>query len=351
MHLKKNRRVSDVYFSGGFFHHIANEKKGTKTSVNISFTKDGKNWFIPAYYSCPKGIVTDICVETDFGEYTSFLKGFYDADGNPRADLTDEEYRLQEQNNPLNHHFETRLLRNKKTILFNQMQAIVYVPDNIDNKEALRLVKHYKLNQNSCWSFYRVSFPCNTRNTPRSLAIKLCAVYDFITAAKFRIAPGEKTEIIHPVTKTVYALEALSLTDESFSFGDPNYKIPSHYKMLRYSLTPAPVNIDYFVRDTKNSDAIKLTDVRYDYLPAASQSVAVIGGADGPSVLFSAPKTPEKCIHTVCSALHFEPVKDVKWKFIFMIKTKEDKTITIKGSRDDVWPSWKDNSTEISTIY
>lgn len=351
MHFKKNGRVSDVYFSGGFFHHIANEKKGKKTAVNISFTKDGKKWLIPAYYSCPHGIVTDICVETDYGEYASFLKEFSDENGNPKDCLTGEEYRLQEQKNPLNHYFDARLLRNKKTIPPQQMQAVYYTPENTDNKEAVRLVKYYKLNENSCWSFYRISFPCNTRSTPSALAIKLCAVFDFVTAAKFSIAPGEKKQIIHPLTKEAHTLEALSLSDESFTFGASDTVMPSHYKMLSFTLSPEITDSDYFVRDTKSSDPIKPSDAQYDYTPEASQAIAVIGGADGPTAVFATPKSTEKRTHTVCSALHFEPPKDVMWKFIFLIKTKEDKTVTIKGGRYDLWQDLKDESALISTQY
>ncbi len=351
MNFAKNKRISDVYFSGGFFHHITNEKKGKKQTVNVSFQKDGKNWYIPAIYICPKGIVADICVETDYNEYCSFIKSFTDENGEIRSDLSTTEYLFQERNNPLNHSFDARLLRNKKTILCSQMQSIVYLPDNTDDKEALRLVKHYKLNQSSCWSIYRICFPCYTKSNVTTLAIQIKAPYDFVTASKFSIAAGEKTTIIHPVTKKEYLLEAVSLTDEVFRFSNSSHTMPQHYKMLRYTLTPEPPSMDYIVRDVLNSDPIIPQNQIYEFLPDASQSLAIIGGADGPSVLFAICETKDKRIHTVCSALHFEPKENVKWKFAFTIKIQEDKTITIKGGKDELWQSWKDVLTEGSTTY
>ena len=337
MHFIKTKSISEVYFSGGFFHHIQNEKKGQRTSVNINFTKDRKNWYIPAFYTCPKGIVFDVCVQTSYAGFKNYI-----------ANLdTDTEIK-----NPMEHNFNSRLIRNKKMIMCQQLQCITYTPDNTDCKEALKLVKHYKLSVDSCWSIYRLCFPCHTKSKTEILSLQILAETEFITAAMFRISEGDEIQIHHPVTGKDYTLKALSITDESFNFGNTEYTYPSHYKMLRYSLSPEPDDLGFIVRDTANSDPVKKPAAEYRLIPESSCSIGIIGGADGPDVVTAghAPSESERA-YTVCSALHFSPPDDVLWKFIFMTKTQEDRTISIKRSEKDPWQSWKDASKDHSTLY
>ncbi len=337
MHFIKTKKISEVYFSGGFFHHIQNEKKGKRTSVNINFKKDGKNWYIPAYYTCPKGIVFDVCVKTSYGSYQKYI-----------ANLgTDTEI-----TNPTEHNFNSRIIRNKKMITCQQLQCIIYTPDNPDNKEALRLVKHYKLPSDCCWSIYRLTFPCNTRSQTEILSVQILAEPEFITAAMFKAVVGEEIQIHNPVTGKDYTLKALSITDESFSFSNTDYDTPSHYKMLRYTLTPEPDDLGFLIRDTANSDLVRRPVAECRSIPESSCSIGIIGGADGPEMITAGQATDEdNRAYTVCSALHFTPPADVLWKFIFMTKTQEDRTISIKRSEKDPWQNWKNASKDHSTLY
>ena len=43
----------------------------------------------------------------------------------------------------------------------------------------------------------------------------------------------------------------------------------------------------------------------------------VIGGADGPTSVFVGVPRTEKKLHAACSALTFEPQKNVEWKMMF----------------------------------
>ena len=60
-------------------------------------------------------------------------------------------------------------------------------------------------------------------------------------------------------------------------------------------------------------------------------SVAVIGGADGPTSIFFAGKHGEKRENrrSVCSSVHYEPVEEVKWRTWFQVKSEERKEIKI----------------------
>ena len=64
-----------------------------------------------------------------------------------------------------------------------------------------------------------------------------------------------------------------------------------------------------------------------------ASSIGIIGGADGPtSVIVGVPRTApgeQKKFHAACSALTFEPQKNVEWKMTFREKTVEDIEIQI----------------------
>ena len=51
--------------------------------------------------------------------------------------------------------------------------------------------------------------------------------------------------------------------------------------------------------------------------------VAIIGGADGPTVIFLANGSTAKC-RTACSSLYFEEQKNIEWRMEFQVKTMED---------------------------
>ena len=65
------------------------------------------------------------------------------------------------------------------------------------------------------------------------------------------------------------------------------------------------------VQDTKQSDF-------------AALSIAVIGGADGPTSVFLLSNGSSRRPHSACSALTFEPAEEVEWKAAFREKPCED---------------------------
>lgn len=355
MHFRKNKRITDVYFSGSFFYHNINEKKGRKTSVNKSFIKDNQNWYIPAFYTCSKGIVLDICVETNIEEFKKFSDKWNLFNDEKNQHFTAEAYRRIEQENPLEHNFHTELIRNKKLIRNKHMQHVTFIPGNTDNKEAAKLMKLYKLPESSCWSFYRISFPCYTKSKTETLAIKIIAGNEFFEAAEFTAEKDKKTEIIHPLTGSKYTLTVESISDEISDINnhsDSNMIFPKNYKLMKFTLSPELEDGKFYIRDKKNSDSpkkIKADENRF--LPESSASIVIIGGADGPTVLVFGKPREEKNVHTVCSSLHFEKQTEVLWQFKFIEKTKEDKIITLKGGKDDLWQSWKDVLTDSSVSY
>ena len=48
-------------------------------------------------------------------------------------------------------------------------------------------------------------------------------------------------------------------------------------------------------------------------------SIGIIGGADGPTMVFAAGQ-PNARLHAACSSLHFEPTDEVQWRMVFREK-------------------------------
>lgn len=333
MNVQKNKRISDVYFSGEFFFHKTNEKKGRRTTVNTEFIKDGKKWRILAYYTCSAGLVFDISVETDINEFNAFYENGQSAE------------------HPLNNRFDIKLIRNKKLINMSHMGSIDYIPGNIDNIEAEKLIKHYKLPTDNCQSFYRVCFPCRMKSEIHTLSLKILPVNEFLNAARFSSLTKTPIEIIHPVTEEKYELKITSVSDEiiDFSGNDEIMSFPGKLKTMEYTLNPELDVSAFDIRDTKTGDSPKIKS-DYKYLPDSACSYAVIGGADGPTaVSVGCPKPPS--VYSVCSSLYFEEQEEIIWLFRFIVKLKEEKTVTIKGGREDVWPELKDSNSALSTMF
>ena len=56
--------------------------------------------------------------------------------------------------------------------------------------------------------------------------------------------------------------------------------------------------------------------------------IGVIGGADGPTVIFTDREKGSK-LHAACSALHFEPREDAEWCLEFREKLRDDISVEL----------------------
>ena len=59
------------------------------------------------------------------------------------------------------------------------------------------------------------------------------------------------------------------------------------------------------------------------FAPNEAGSIAIIGGADGPTSVIMGQSAPK--LHAACSSLRFEPiVDDVEWRVVFSEKLMDD---------------------------
>jgi hypothetical protein len=87
-----------------------------------------------------------------------------------------------------------------------------------------------------------------------------------------------------------------------------------------YTLEPDIPDTKMHISDVQQNEQPKKMP-RMAYAPQSDYSVAmgIIGGADGPTAIFTSAKSDENK-HAALSALRFEPVSDVQWKITFREK-------------------------------
>ena len=83
------------------------------------------------------------------------------------------------------------------------------------------------------------------------------------------------------------------------------------------------------VQDVKQSDQPRRKTQSVGKGGTMAASIAIIGGADGPTSVFLLHNPASAKPHGACSGLRFEPVQDVEWKAVFSEKLCEDLEIKI----------------------
>ena len=115
---------------------------------------------------------------------------------------------------------------------------------------------------------------------------------------------------------------------KEFSFKEfqhEEYEFPTLHTAMTYVIEPDLPSENFRVRDClSNEQPKRKPQERFE--PKATYdacSFAIIGGADGPTAIFTASGKNEKQ-HCALSALRFEHADDIEWKIVFREKTIED---------------------------
>ena len=322
-----------VYYS---LHERKNgEKSGQELPLNVKFSWAGYEWLVPSAYICAKGSVLDLFAEADSEEVHKFLFKWMFSEDDER--FTAEQQLKMETENPLNFDFHSCININGIPRCEQQSCGNVWVQGYEGyQSEAMRdILEHYGLSLDKCWIWRRMCFPWATRSKQNinTLSLKLEQRPHTLIGKKFFVSTaGEKISFIHPVTNKEHTLTVTEYEDDKLSslhtISD-GYEHPAYCTKMAYTIYPDLPNTDFAISDTRQSDAPKKTDKvpkNYDFVSAMS----IIGGADGPtSVIMGVPHS-EKKIRAACSALTFEPQKNVEWKITFNVKTIDDFNINLK---------------------
>lgn len=330
-----------VYYEHGYWNKNAKGKPGEEIVINKSFDWGDEKWHIPAVYSCSKGLVVDFCIEIQPEKEKAYLDKWYPVlaeDENISNELREQ----IEQENPIDINFRTHLQVNGTPIIAKHGSSIQHIPESClpdgvrSENEAGEVIMHYGLDETKVWSFHRLSFPWTSKRKPEIKTISLKLERDPVAIQGIHFknpSVGDVITFVHPVYNTEHKLTVFSYEKQDFSgrgFQDDEFEFPTLHTAMTYTLEPELSGRNFQVRDCLQNEQPKRKS-RNQFEPQSNYdacSIAIIGGADGPtSVFVSAGQNSEQ--HRTLSALRFEYADDIEWKIVFREKLKEDISIDL----------------------
>ena len=63
-----------VYFDGNIWGHHGRDYAGKEICIEKEFQWAGRQWWIPAVYSCGKGLVVDFCMRVEAQAIRDFIE-------------------------------------------------------------------------------------------------------------------------------------------------------------------------------------------------------------------------------------------------------------------------------------
>ena len=290
-----------VYFDGDFWGHRGKDRAGKEIKLDKQFDWAGYHWVIPAAYSCSKGLVVDFCMRVDSESIRDFMKKWnLDWENDSCENFTREQQMQMEWENPLCFNFKPCLKLNEKILQTTHGCAVSFnpcLPDGVINElEAKWAIDHYGLDSTYGWGICRDVFPWGTKHHPEinKLFLTMEQQPGQVPGSHFKVhAPGDSFMFSHPVSGITHTLTVQEIEQQTVpqnSFGSDRWIYPTHYIAMSYTLTPEPMeNISVFDCD-EGDRPIEVTPDDHSFRPVGSSScfvVGVIGGADGPTAIFT----------------------------------------------------------------
>lgn len=328
-----------VSFDGGFWPRHG--RAGKEIMIDKTFTWGSESWHIPAVYVCSAGLVVDFCVEADPEAISAFIHKwnlFLEYEN----EYTEEEQSQMHAEHPLNIDFWVKADVNGSVLKQKHGYGTVWIPESClpedmqSDREAKWTLEHYGLDLKRGWAIRRVSFPWETKRPGviKSLLVQLEREPVDVPGIHFK-TPGVNDSIIfrHPTSGTEHTFtqreyEAQEIDQQHFCNDSMEY--PTYYTAMTYTLSPDISDQGFCVCDCAKGDSPRLKEVNPDG-PTSVCVAAVLGmsrSTDDSPRYFHADDSPAQ-LHVVCSALHFEPVRETEWRMVFKEKLLPDIEVSL----------------------
>lgn len=321
-----------VTFDGDF--HRNRGRAGKEISVKKEFVWGEEKWYIPSIYACKEGLIVDFCKEMDADKMKAYLEKW----NLPESmwQYSEEQEEMIRNENPMNAEFGPMLFLNGKELQWKHSYGISWIPDTCIEEDgyreesAKRVLEYYGLDMNHCWTIRRFAFAWATKNKPTIKSINILMKRDPETVyGEHFVTPLEGNELVftHPVTGIKYTLNIQGFDFQQMKqehFRNDEMEYPEHFAALTYTVEPELSGREFMLRDCNHGDNPRRKNPSPDgFSPVGAASVAIIGGADGPTVIFLSNGRTAKC-RMACSSLYFEEQKNIEWRMEFQVKTMED---------------------------
>lgn len=329
----------DVYYGGGYYGRSGFGRAGKEIRTDSRFVWGNEIWYVPAVYSCAKGLVIDFCVEIESQNFVKFMDKWW----NPQMDeemLSLKKREQMEKENPLSIEFTPHIILNDRELVTESGSSIAWIPENClpeemrNPQEAEQLIGYYKLDKTKVWSFHRWSFSWGKKNpTIKTLVLKQerCPV-SFPGIRFLNPKAGDEITFLHPLSGKEYKLIVKNCEQNIINFDRKvleDFEYPTHTVEMEYILSPELPQDKFFVTDCRQNDPPKQIQKDRQKNKYAASSIEIIGGADGPTAIFMAHQGKAKQSRIACSALTFVPQNEVEWKITFREKTMEDTNVCL----------------------
>lgn len=325
----------NVTYDGGFW--ASKGRGGKEIPIGKTFMWNGEKWYVPAVYTCSKGLIADICMEAEPEGIQAFIDK-WDLYHEEENHYSKQEQRQMEREHPLNMDFNATVMLNGKHLQSDHGYGTVWIPQSCltdgmqTESEAKWVLEHYGLDMTKGWMLRRCSFQWATARKPdiKSLTLTLEREPAEIPGIRFHTPKlGESISFTHPISGAEHTLTVREYEQKEMDpkhFHDQSMEYPCHYIAMAYTLVPDIPGRGFIIQDSSEGDRPRRRTSGSKFEPVSACSVGVIGiigGADGPTAVFvsvgSAPK-----LHAACSSMYFEPKEDVEWSIIFREKLVPD---------------------------
>lgn len=296
-----------VSFGSGFTDNRKSTRAGHEYRIMHNLSYAGASWQILSLYHTGKGVVADILAKN----------------ANPE----------------LCNRFAPSI-RSGETNIPSEQHLFAYSSDNSIDIHAIR--QHYCISDDiKDFTVIRCFFNGSIRKKAfeeNSLTFVFSLEPSEIPGKSFTVhEPGESINIESPdgnmvCTLTVNECRKASINADTTGAAS-GYFIPQNYFIMSYSIDPPDAADAIVIRDISAGDqplAIYPADEQNEKIELAS-SAAIIGGADGPTVMVAGSRTvSEQGKHTVLSSLYFEAPDEITWVPIFHVKPSVELDVPIR---------------------
>ncbi len=314
-----------VYFDGDFLYHEGHDRAGKEISIGKKFEWGEYSCAIPSVYICGKGLVFDLLIHVCSDKIKEFSK--YEG-------ISDDDLEMFNIKSPFEFDICVCAEVNGKKINRFCAHSVYWNPNEKGNSsaEAKAALEHYGFDKNEGWIIQRISFNWATKRRPEIKSIRINFSEDpiWLRGPFFSVkSAGDKFEFVNPLTDVKHTLTVEEYEPRNKPLQNPpDMELPNCCVMMRYTISPDLDSKLFRISDCAKSDKPKIISKSCDFV----STIAIIGGADGPTAIIFSPKNaPEKSdnIKTACSSLHFKPVKQVKWRIIFCKKELDDISVEL----------------------
>ncbi len=211
-----------------------------------------------------------------------------------------------------------------------------------NDADAEALINAYECDRNACWHLGRILYDWKEGPilSPSRVSLTFHARPISVTTEHFTTMPfsaessmdPREIRTIHPATGQEYTLTLHGCEETMHDFsgiGAKEMLYPEHCQILSYSISPEIEPGLFEIRDCGESDPPRPKEETDS--PRQSGS--------GCTAFFLAGRSPSPDRRVAFSSLHFEPVREVRWRTVFQVKPLEDLEIHFRFASDQSAPA------------